>query len=100
MSANAQHRAELRDQAARSRLAYKQEMDAMRARLRLPDPPPEADAFWLAGHLAECVTALEGRAADLDDAELSVAVAGLRGQVTRVGNVLARRLAAYSEGAA
>jgi hypothetical protein len=103
MSVNERHRAELRDAAARSRLAYANDMDAMRERLRLvaepsPDANANADTFRLAGHIAECVTALEERAADADDADLSRAVAGLRSQVTRVGNVLARRRAMYREG--
>lgn len=90
-----QRAAELRDAAARSRLEYHEQMRERRARLKLA-PVATPDPFLLAGDIAEYVTAIEAFAADADDAELSRAVAALRSQVTRVGNLLARRRETYT----
>lgn len=96
MSTKAQRAAELRDAAARSRLEYEQDKKARRARLKLA-PAVEPDPFLLAGDIAEYVTAIEAFAADADDTELSRAVGALRSQVSRMGDLLARRRAAYKE---
>lgn len=91
-----QREAELRDAAARSRREYQDEKRARRLRLKLA-PTPAADPFLLAGDVAEYVTAIEAFAADADDADLLRAVAALRSQTTRVGDLLARRRETYKE---
>lgn len=98
MTGKTQRAAELRDAAARSLLEYETDKQERCARLKLAAAPAPLDAFELMGDIAEMVTAIESVAADADDTVLSQAVSGLRSQVTRVGNVLARRRAMYREG--
>lgn len=96
----ARDRAALRDAAARSLLEYDEWKKERRQQMKLFPPPAVPDAFFVAGDIAEHVTVLEALASDIDDAELSRAVAALRSHTTRVGNLLARRRRAYSEGVA